>query len=103
MQWRSNASRFSIMNVPRSPERTTSPHGDKPIVLIGEDEYLIKRSLEEVVADAGFAILVFANAATVMLEFEKDPAHFCALIGPEDARKSGRLGLHHGAVLHERA
>lgn len=52
----------------------------KLLVLIAEDEFLIKTNLEDVVTKAGFEHLAVSNANEAIRGLEEDSARFCALI-----------------------
>ena len=50
------------------------------LLLLVEDELLIRMNLEEELADAGFHLAVTTNGREAMAELEADPARFCAVI-----------------------
>lgn len=68
-------------------QKLISGNGRKLLVLIAEDEFLIKVNLEDVVAEAGFEHLAVLNADEAILALDEDSARFCALI--TDIRMSG--------------
>ena len=51
-----------------------------PLVLLVEDEALIRMFLQEVLTDAGFGVLAVANGDRAMAELEADPTRFRAVI-----------------------
>ncbi|NTJ63138.1 response regulator [Agrobacterium rhizogenes] len=57
-----------------------SEDGRRLLVLIAEDEFLIKADLEDIVRDAGFEPLALSNADEAILVLEDDSARFCAVI-----------------------
>lgn len=61
-------------------QKITSGDGPQLLVLIAEDEFLIKADIEDVVRDAGFEHLALSNADGAILALEKDSARFCAVI-----------------------
>lgn len=68
-------------------EKIVSEDGSKLLVLIAEDEFLIKVNLEDVVSEAGFEHLAYSNADDAIGALEEDSARFCALI--TDVRMPG--------------
>ncbi|WP_259668757.1 response regulator [Rhizobium lentis] len=68
-------------------EKIISGDGSKLLVLVAEDEFLIRANLEDVVTEAGFEHLAVSNADEAILALEEDSAHFCALI--TDVRMPG--------------
>lgn len=68
-------------------EKIISGDGSTLLVLIAEDEFLIKLNLEDVVSEAGFEHLAVSNADDAILALEEDSARFCALI--TDVRMPG--------------
>jgi DNA-binding NtrC family response regulator len=50
------------------------------LLLLVEDEMLIRMNLEEELADAGFQLAVTTNGREAMVELEADPARFCAVV-----------------------
>ncbi len=69
-------------------QKIISAGRDSLLVLITEDEALIKINLEEVVTEAGFENLGFSNADEAIRALEKDSARFCAVI--TDIRMPGK-------------
>ena len=53
---------------------------DNVLLLLVEDEVLIRMNLEEELAEAGFELAVTTNGRQAMAELEADPARFCALV-----------------------
>lgn len=70
-------------------QKIISGDGSKLLVLIAEDEFLIKANLEEVVTEAGFEHMAVSNAGKAIRALEKDSARFCALI--TDVRMPGQI------------
>ena len=50
------------------------------VVLLAEDEVLIRMNLEEELAEAGFDLAVTTNGQEAMAELETKAARFCAVI-----------------------
>lgn len=50
------------------------------LLLLVEDETLIRMNLAEDLADAGFELAVAANGQQALAALEADPARFCAVI-----------------------
>ena len=50
------------------------------LLLLVEDELLIRMNLEEELADAGFDLAVTTNGREALAELEADPARFCAVV-----------------------
>jgi DNA-binding NtrC family response regulator len=69
-------------------QKIISGDGSKLLVLIAEDEFLIRANLEDVVAEAGFEHRAVSNADEAILALEEDSARFCALI--TDVRMPGQ-------------
>lgn len=69
-------------------QKIISGDGSKLLVLIAEDEFLIKANLEDVVTEAGFEHRAVSNADEAIHALEEDSARFCALI--TDVRMPGR-------------
>lgn len=69
-------------------QKIISTDWSKLLVLIAEDEFLIKANLEEVVTEAGFEHMAVSNAGEAIRALEKDSARFCALI--TDVRMPGQ-------------
>ena len=61
-------------------QKIISGDGRKLLVLIAEDEFLIKVDLEDVMTEAGFEHLALLNADEAILALEEASARFCALI-----------------------
>lgn len=53
---------------------------DNVLLLLVEDEVLIRMNLEEELAEAGFDLAVTTNGRQAMAELEADPARFCAVV-----------------------
>ena len=68
-------------------EKIISGDGSKLLVLIAEDEFLIRANLEDVVTEAGFEHFSVSNADKAIRALEEDSARFCALI--TDVRMPG--------------
>lgn len=69
-------------------QRITGGDGRQLLVLIAEDEFLIKVDLEDIVREAGFEHLAVSSADEGILALEDDSARFCALI--TDIRMPGK-------------
>jgi DNA-binding NtrC family response regulator len=69
-------------------QKIISEDSSKLLVLIAEDELLIKLSLEDVVTEAGFEHRAVPDADEAILALEEDSARFCALI--TDVRMPGQ-------------
>ncbi|WP_368518368.1 response regulator [Rhizobium sp.] len=65
---------------PKKSQKIISGDGRELLVLIAEDEFLIKADLEDVVRDAGLKNLALSNADEAILALEEDSSRFCALI-----------------------
>lgn len=61
-------------------QKIISGDGRQLLVLIAEDEFLIKAHLEDIVRDAGFEHLALSNADEAILALEDDADRFCAVI-----------------------
>jgi len=70
------------------PQKIISGDGRQMLVLIAEDEFLIKADLEDVVKDAGFEHFGVSDADAAILALEEDSARFCAVI--TDIRMPGK-------------
>ena len=53
---------------------------DNVLLLLVEDEVLIRMNLEEELAQAGFDLAVTTNGREALAELEANPAHFCAVV-----------------------
>lgn len=63
------------------PSEKGSPRmADNVLLLLVEDEVLIRMNLEEELAEAGFELAVTMNGRQAMAELEADPARFCAVV-----------------------
>jgi DNA-binding NtrC family response regulator len=71
---------FMVTDPAARPQKVVTADKDRPLVLIAEDDFMIKSNLEDVVADAVFQHLAIANADEAILALEEDSARFCALI-----------------------
>ncbi len=68
-------------------EKIISTDGSKLLVLIAEDESLIRANLEDVVTEAGFEHLAVSSADEAIRALEEDADRFCALL--TDVRMPG--------------
>ncbi|WP_459465200.1 response regulator, partial [Rhizobium sp. No.120] len=79
---RAKSSRLHVQDslMAEKSQKITSGDGRQLLVLIAEDEFLIKVDLEDVVRDAGFEHLALSNADEAILALEDDSARFCAVL-----------------------